>query len=314
MRGILTEISSRFWSNSWGYGTLKSKEHGEFKVTGTLEGHVRGTCLIVRGEYTEEGKYGAQIKCNSILVDSVSNDVYVIRAWAIQTFKHDDDTEDTKEEQSELVESLADICYKIDEADRWNVLCDEVLLEELGMDPKFAHKVAKSANLYVKGIEAKRDLMKLSFTSREAEKIYAFYGDSAVSDWVRDPYEVTIRDVVGFARADAVVGATPDISVSPTDTQRLIAAMLQALRAASRNGHTALKEPALLKEAAEIAGVYEEAVYRAMSHVVWVGAQTIQRPHLARFGQLVQLPDTAEHEETIAQWIATAAYRTAEGA
>lgn len=314
LKGILSEVSSRSWAGGWSHGTLRTIEDGEIKITGILEGQVRGSCLLVRGTYIEDAKWGPQIKCSSILVDSVSNDVYVITAWAEQTFKPSDDDENLPEgvTVAALVAGIATICEDYEDEERWATLCSEVQLR-VYFESRVAALVSKRANSYIKGIEAKRDLMNLGFTAREAEKIYKFYGLTSVPDWRREPYEVVISDVLGFARADAVVDALEDLDVSPTDVKRLIAAMLQALRSAARNGHTALPEHAMIKEAADIAGVYPEAVQRAIPHLVIVGALTIQKPDLAKFEDMFQLPDTARNEDVIARWVVAAARETAEG-
>src|SRR4051812_28687788 len=79
LRGILESLSNRFWSG-WGFGVLTT-DRGQIKITGALEGHVAGTSLIVRGAFKETA-YGRQLDCSSIVVDSVSGDLTVIRSWA----------------------------------------------------------------------------------------------------------------------------------------------------------------------------------------------------------------------------------------
>lgn len=272
LRGILEVISNRFYVGGWGYGTLAT-DRGNIKITGTLEGHVVGTSIVVRGAF-KDTPYGNQLDCSSIIVDSVSGDMTVIAAWARKNCK----------------EHLADIVRVTKyqgHNERWTFLCDPEMLVAAGIGDEEARSIAGAARSYLKLIETKKGLMEKGFTDREATVLCKAHGELVLEIFEADPYGIVIDRILAFSRIDVVVnGRFPR-----NDKRRLHAALVQALVAAARNGHTAMPPKGAMKEAAEIAGVYVDALQ---------GAGLPKQ--IVIYGANLQLKTTAWAEQDIATW------------
>ena len=280
LRGVLESVSARFWSG-WGFATLQSEDGRLVKITGTLEGHVAGSSVLVRGVYVES-RYGRQLDCSSIAVDSVSGELAVIRGWARRSVKgleHD------------VVTRMRRIAIK----DRWAVLSSEALLIDAGFACDDAKKIAEAARGYLLFIEAKRGLMERGFTDKESAALWTRYDESVLQVVDQDPYLPVLEGVLGFARVDVVLGGP----FPRTHERRLHAAQVAAVLSVQRLGHTATLPSAMVKEAAQLAGVYTDAVERS-------GRPT---RYVARFDHYVQLKSTAHAEADIAAWIGEATRR-----
>lgn len=244
LRGVLESISNRFWSG-WGYATLSTDKGETVKITGALEGHVAGTSVIVRGAF-KESNYGRQLECSSIVVDSVSGELTVIRAWA-------------RKNCEEYVNELTAALHGIHAAQRWERLSDPSFLVSARFEQEAARSIAAAAKMYLLLIEAKKGLMTKGFTDHEAEKMCDFYGERVEQKLESDPFAVVLDGILGFNRIDGFVAG----KLPRNEPKRLWAAMLQALVSAQQNGHTAQPPMAVFKDAATMAGVYPETVAAA---------------------------------------------------
>lgn len=274
LRGILESISNRFYSGGWGFGTLQT-EQGLVKITGTLEGHVAGTSLVVRGSY-KDSNYGLQLDCTSIVVDSVSGDMHVIRSWVRKA---------CKDHESEVVR----VTRMLDAAERWPLLANAKELERAGLAEDVARLVGSLAKAYLKLIETKKGLMELGFTDHEAEAMCAAYGETVMQVLADEPYSIVLDRILAFHRVDAVVAGRVPRNHPP----RLQAALVQALAGGLRNGHTAMSPKGAQQEAAEIAGVYLDAMLRI----------EIPKKQITTYDGKLQLRPTAWAEADIAAWI-----------
>lgn len=283
LRGVLDSLSSRFYSGGWGFGTILT-EHGAVKITGTLEGHVVGTSIAIRGTYKTTA-YGQQVDCSSIVVDAVGGEIHVIRAWA-------------RKYCQELETEVVRVCRVQKPEDRWAVLTNVEQLQAAGFSEEQARVVALNAKTYLLIIEMKRELMQRGFSDREAQKMLDAYGPEDVFVILEeDPFGIVIDRVLPFSRIDAVAANVPR-----GDRRRLHAAQVQTLVGQMRNGHTALRPRAVMKEAAEIAGVYPDKI-----QAVGYPREIVDR------GDFWQLASTAEVEEQVADWLAFAMKLEVEG-
>lgn len=276
LRGVLDSISSRFYSGGWGFGVLYT-DRGLIKITGTLEGHVKGTSLVVRGVF-KDSNYGQQLECSSIVVDQVSGELTVIRSWAR---KH------VKDLESEVVNYARPVPVDA----RWVALCNRDKLEAFGFDVEQAREIATKAKTYLILIETKKDLMNLGFTDAEAEKLLTAYKTKALMVLSEDPYAAVIERVLPFTRIDTVV----DGKFARNDTRRLHAAQVQSLVSGHRDGHMAKAPEAVVKEAAQLAGLYPDAV-----RMCGVPSE------IKEYEGLWQLRSAYYSEADIAAWVTTA--------
>jgi hypothetical protein len=255
-------------------------DQGQVKITGALEGHVAGTSVVVRGAFKETA-YGKQLDCSSIVVDSVSGELTVIRSWARKVC-------------AEFAEDIVALMRAKPIDERWAALCDPVQLVCRSIGEDEAKTIARYAKNYLALIVAKKGLMEKGFTDNEAEKLCARYGGYVEQKVEEDPYGIVIDRTLGFNRVDVVVNGR----IVRNDPRRLGAAMVQALKAAGSNGHTAATAAWVQKEAAAMAGVYVEAVRSTKLPAEIVASETV-----------LQLRGVASAEISIAKWIAAAARR-----
>lgn len=281
LRGILESISNRFWGG-WGYGTLLTADRGTIKIVGALEGHVSGTSVIVRGSY-KQSNYGRQLDCSSIVVDSVSGELSVVRSWARKALK---------DAESDVVW----IARQVPVAERWAFLADFDKLLAAGVESELAHRIATLAKSYLLLIEAKKGLMQQGFTDKEAETLCSAYGEKVMKQLEEDPYGIVIDRNLSFGRVDTVVGGR----IVRNDRRRLHAAVVQALVSTMRNGHTAAAPAAIMKEAAEMASVYPDAII-AVGHPV---------SQVALYDGKLQLRVASWAEQDVACWVLEAMKRT----
>jgi len=277
LRGVIESLGSRFYSGGWGHGTLVTEE-GPTKITGTLEGHVPGTSVVVRGIY-KDSKYGLSLACSSIIVDAVSGEMNVIRAWAKKY---------VREHEAQIV---AAIRFK-PAAQRWEMLANAAALEELDIETETAAAIAGKARQYIALVETKKGLMEKGFSDLEAELLITRYRDDVLVVLENDPWLVVCERILAFTRIDATVGAdTPRV-----DEMRMAAAIVQSLVSAQRNGHTAVAPRAVLDDAAKIAGVFVDAVSRVGLPIRYVRL----------FAGFWQLASMAYAEADIAAWMSEA--------
>jgi hypothetical protein len=280
LRGVLSTISARFYAGGWGFGTLQTDD-GLVKITGTLEGHVEGTSLVVRGAFKDTA-YGRQLDCSSIIVDSVSGNLAVIRAWA-------------RRQCPDYIDDIERVCRKAVPRERWAVLSSEIELCKAGLQLAKAAAIAAVAQSYLALIRTKKGLMELGFTDSESEKLCKTYGEQVNRVLSEDPYVVVLGRALSFSRVDAVMaGRTPR-----NHPRRLHAAQVQALLDGQRYGHTAMVPVAVEQEAADMAGVYREAIATA----------GVPR-EIVSYDGWYQLRSVAAHEQSIATWFVEAMKRS----
>jgi hypothetical protein len=239
---------------------------------------VTGTSLIVRGSF-KESAYGRQLDCTSIIVDSVSGQLSVVRSFVRKT-------KSLRDWETEILF----VVRELEPDERWEVLKRADKLTVLGLDVALAKKVAEEVNIYFALITTKRGLMEKGFTDEEADALVGSYGTEALLMLDEDPYGIVIERVLAFQRVDAVVGDRHPRTLP----RRLHGAIVQALSGQLRNGHTAVPPDAVLREAASIASCYVDAVER-------VG---LPEAVVRRYGALLQLRAAAHAEADIAAWIA----------
>ena len=290
LRGVLDTISNRFYTGGWGFGTLYT-DQGMVRITGSLEGHVAGTSLVVRGNYKDTA-YGKQLDCSTIMVDSVSGNLEVIRAWLR---KHVADADEEK---------VVSICRPYRLEDRWPLLTNAEKLEHAGLSAADAVKFARAAAYYLLMIELKKGLMEKGFHDQEANKLTAHYGVDVNDVLEADCFLAVCERVVTFNRMDAVLGQ----GFPRNHPRRLQAAMVQALVGAMRNGHTAQVWRAVNREAAEMAGVYPDTV-RAVPLPKEIVSHGEDPGHVEN-AELVQLRSVGYLEQGIAKWVVEAMKRS----
>jgi hypothetical protein len=253
LKGVIAEISPRFWSNGWGWCVLRLKDEEEIKVTGTLEGHSEGSYVTVRGTYKVDPKYGRKIEASVVLVESLSHDPAAIYGWLTRTFPKD----------KAMARGLADDLERFE--DRWKALTDDATLAAIGVSEALRARIVEKATEYLVTLEHLRFLLELGFEDREAGRVVKRYGIATKDVVTADVYTLVHDGVVSFARVDTV--AQHGQGMTTGGLPRLAAAVSATLAYAAQEGHTAMPESALIEEAAELAGVYPQQVAKVFDAI-----------------------------------------------
>ncbi|MCB9945512.1 MAG: ATP-dependent RecD-like DNA helicase [Geminicoccaceae bacterium] len=131
-----------------------------------------------------------------------------------------------------------------------------------------------------------------------ARRILDAYGEGAITRVLGDPY-LLARDVrgIGFATADALAR---QLGIRPEAEIRRMAALNEALRLASEDGHTVLPMDEVVVRAADLIGVEAAAIATSVD-------SAIDSHRIVARGMdetiYLQLPDLAAAEEGIAAWM-----------
>ncbi|MEZ5826009.1 MAG: ATP-dependent RecD-like DNA helicase [Geminicoccaceae bacterium] len=175
----------------------------------------------------------------------------------------------------------------------------ERLREVSGIGEKIAERIVESWQKE----KGTRDILMFLHTQgvkpARARRILDAYGEDAIARLMADPY-LLARDVrgIGFATADELAAR---LGVRPEAEIRRVAALNEALRLASEDGHTAVELADTVQRAADLVQVEPQAIAATVEF-----ALSTNRLVARTVGDrtLLQLPDLAAAEEAVAARLA----------
>lgn len=242
VKGEITDISKRFWSEGWGFGRIRpfaaQADTGKepIKITGLLEGFQVGQVVSVVGKY-HSGKYGRELRIETIVIDN-PEDMRGIRQWLIDRIP-----QIGPQRAGEVARRFGEKIWDVLETSPYD-LCVVPGITEGRVDEIVrawqAHK--KEREKYVPYYDA-------GLTHREAR---AADKAEVTPDEIRsDPFVLYLRlDGVSFARNDVIAERT---NASRTAPSRLISAAVQVVKDAAYDGHTAVDPEYVLEHASALA-------------------------------------------------------------
>lgn len=139
----------------------------------------------------------------------------------------------------------------------------ERLREVKGLGPKRIEQIVRDWQEHQGARKVLVALQGLGLGLALATKIYQHYGDQAVEVATTNPYQLAL-DVsgIGFATADRLARR---LNLDPLAPARLAAGLLHVLEEAAGDGHVFLPRERLLKEAAQLLEVPEDALVPALA-------------------------------------------------
>ncbi len=171
----------------------------------------------------------------------------------------------------------------------------ERLLEVPGVGPVRTAAVVRAVREQRATAEATGALFAMGCTPGLARRLLRRYGPEAAAILKNDPYRAA-REVrgVGFLTADRIARA---VGIPPDHPSRLGAALLHVLRKASEEGHCALPEPDLIREASRLTGQNPAALIARLR-------LSLERGELVQDEGLIYEPEMLELETSLSRSVA----------
>ena len=306
LAGELIELSSRFYKNGWGFGTLRQDNGKLLKITGTLQGRAVGERLNVKGIWRIDEKWGAQLALTVATPDIKNATTESVRKWFERLAKEHARIGmglQDEEEAAAIREAGEQLCAYTEAGERWDVMSSETALVALGIP--YANVIATEATKQLEKYKKIEQLQAWGFTDKEIH----FLADDVVSiKGPDDVYElVAVNPMFTFARVDAICDKA--WNVSPLHSHRIRAAVYCSLRACEDRGHTAANVVSLAEAASRLLQLYPDQIYVWMEETNFAhrAVEEAERFSLMTFQiyeGYVQLTSTASAEDALAQFTA----------
>jgi exodeoxyribonuclease V alpha subunit len=240
VKGEIIDISSKFWSEGWGFGKIRSLSGKKdvIKITGLLEGFQVGMHVSIVGKY-HSGKYGLELKIETIMADNPS-DMRGIRQWLIDRIP-----QIGPKRAEEVARKFGDRIWDVLEEDPY------LLMDVPGITAGRVDEIVRAWAEHKKEREKYVPFYDLGLTHREAKA--ADKSELEPSQIYADPFVLYLHlPMMSFARNEILAGRTTAHRTAPS---RLIAAAIQVLKDAACDGHTAVDEAYVVEHAAALGSV-----------------------------------------------------------
>ncbi len=237
------------------YAVLRFRARGRRQpvtLVGALAGVQEGEELQVRGRFEHHPRFGEQFRAvwwYAVLPATVAGIERYLSSGLIKGVG--------PETARRLVEHFGAQTLEI--IDRH----PERLREVKGLGPKRLEQIVRDWQEHQGARKSLVALQGLGLGMALATKIYQHYGDQAVEVATTNPYQLVLEvSGIGFATADRLARR---LNLDPLAPARLAAGLLHVLEEAAGDGHVFLPRERLLKEAAQLLEVPEDALVPALA-------------------------------------------------
>lgn len=243
-----------------------------------------GQLLRAEGMWQDSKVWGRQFKAKSIHLLAPSTPEGIASFLASGIVKGVGEKAAAK-----LVEAFGESLPEILDSD------PEKLQKIEGIGPKTAARIAEAWSVEKGSREILMFLHTHGVRPSRAQKILETYGQQAVTQLLKDPYLLS-KDIkgIGFQTADALA---TNLGIARDAKVRRIAAMNEALRQASLDGQSALRQDQAFRAAADLLDV-------DVASIVEVGEQIVNERQLIETivegESFLQLPELFQAEQSIA--------------
>lgn len=258
LKGEVTTISSKFWQEGWGYGTVRAlqsigwlEKDAEIKITGPLQGLVVGDHLTATGDFVED-RYGVSFKCKSIMKDDPRT------AHSAKRWLNDYLPQIGPQRSTELVKHFGDGIWDVIEKDPFAMTAVK------GITRERVAEIITAWNVHKTNREKHIALYAMGLTQSEARLVDKT--DLTLEEIQAAPFFLyhTIPSMT-FRRCDLLAN---NAQGDPQEPLRLAAAAVQAAQEAASDGHTAVYEDALLDAACGIAEISRAAAIHGLDAAI----------------------------------------------
>lgn len=245
LNGYVSHIIYRNASNGYTVFELKSEE--DVTCVGMFTALDEGELLELEGEYTEHAVYGSQFKVSSFKIASPEDAAGMERYLGSGAIKG-------------IGASLAARIVKRFGKDTFRIIEEEPerLAEIKGISERKAMDIAAQMEDKREMREAMIYLQRYGISNTLAVKIYETYGNGVYGILEENPYKLADDiDGIGFKKADELAAK---IGIHTDSDYRIRSGILYTLLQASGEGHIYLPGSILVRRAAALLELPEEAV------------------------------------------------------
>lgn len=245
LKGFVSHIIYRNTANGYTVFELKSEE--EVTCVGTFQALDEGEILELTGEYTEHAVYGSQFRVESFQAVSPEDAAGMERYLGSGAVKG-------------VGASLAARIVKRFGADTFRIIEEEPerLAEIRGISERKAMDIAAQMEEKRGMREAMIYLQKYGISNTLSVRIYETYGSRLYGILEENPYQLADDiDGIGFRKADELAAK---IGIHADSDYRIRSGILYTLLQASGEGHVYLPGRLLVRRAATLLGLPEQAV------------------------------------------------------
>lgn len=245
LKGFVSHIIYRNTANGYTVFELKSEE--EVTCVGTFQTLDEGEILELTGEYKEHAVYGSQFKVESFQAVSPEDAAGMERYLGSGAIRG-------------VGASLAARIVKQFGVDTFRIIEEEPerLAEIKGISERKAMDIAAQMEEKRGMREAMIYLQKYGISSKLSVKIYETYGSRLYGILEENPYQLADDiDGIGFRKADELAAK---IGIHADSDYRIRSGILYTLLQASAEGHIYLPGRLLIRRAAALLGLPEQAV------------------------------------------------------
>ena len=245
LKGFVTHIIYR--NNGNGYTVFELNTGDEITCVGTFQSLEEGEILELEGDFTEHAVYGSQFKVSSFKFSSPEDAAGMERYLGSGAIKG-------------VGASLAARIVKRFGADTFRIIEEEPerLAEIKGISERKAMDIASQMEEKHEMREAMVYLQKYGISNTLAVRIYETYGSSLYRVLEENPYQLADDiDGIGFRKADELAAR---IGIHTDSDFRIRSGILYTLLQASGEGHMYLPGSVLIRRAAALLDLPQEAI------------------------------------------------------
>ena len=245
LKGFVTHIIYR--NNGNGYTVFELNTGDEITCVGTFQSLEEGEILELEGDFTEHAVYGSQFKVSSFKFSSPEDAAGMERYLGSGAIKG-------------VGASLAARIVKRFGADTFRIIEEEPerLAEIKGISERKAMDIASQMEEKHEMREAMVYLQKYGISNTLAVRIYETYGSRLYRVLEENPYQLADDiDGIGFRKADELAAR---IGIHTDSDFRIRSGILYTLLQASGEGHMYLPGSVLIRRAAALLNLPQEAI------------------------------------------------------
>lgn len=245
LKGFVTHIIYR--NNGNGYTVFELNTGDEITCVGTFQSLEEGEILELEGDFTEHAVYGSQFKVSSFKFSSPEDAAGMERYLGSGAIKG-------------VGASLAARIVKRFGADTFRIIEEEPerLAEIKGISERKAMDIASQMEEKHEMREAMVYLQKYGISNTLAVRIYETYGSRIYRVLEENPYQLADDiDGIGFRKADELAAR---IGIHTDSDFRIRSGILYTLLQASGEGHMYLPGSVLIRRAAALLDLPQEAI------------------------------------------------------
>ncbi len=284
IRGTITTVIYRNQDNGYAVLRLKSEDHGEITVVGTIPAPSAGERLMVTGHWTVHSSYGKQFEAEfleRLLPDSKEDILEYLSSRAVKGIGPKTAQKIVGKFGEEALQILDSAPHRLAEINGIS------LAKAMEMGESYRNQV---------GIRRLMEFLTTNHLPAElAVRVYKLYGDDALEILQEDPYILTQTGVsADFGATDVIA---KKLGISLQDPRRIDGGIMWLLRGSIDNGHCYLPQDKVLSSAAQLLSLEYDFIRDGIQRLQTLGLLDVEELWGVR---ALYLPEFLEAETEVA--------------